>query len=119
MVRMLQARTDLTSRIDSVDPEVGAAIRDEFERQQYTLELIPSENIASPAVLQALGSLLNNKYAEGYPGKRYYGGCGNVHRVQTPALERAKAGFGAEHPHAESRCGPAPNDAGYTAWRHV
>ncbi|HXO58509.1 MAG TPA: serine hydroxymethyltransferase, partial [Candidatus Acidoferrum sp.] len=75
---MLQARTDLTSRIDQVDPEVGAAIRDEFERQQYTLELIPSENIASPAVLQALGSLLNNKYAEGYPGKRYYGGCENV-----------------------------------------
>jgi glycine/serine hydroxymethyltransferase len=62
---MLQARTDLTSRIDTVDPEVAAAIRDEFERQQYTLELIPSENIASPAVLQALGSLLNNKYAEG------------------------------------------------------
>ena len=60
---MLQAQTDLTSRIDAVDPEVGAAIRDEFERQQYTLELIPSENIASPAVLQALGSLLNNKYA--------------------------------------------------------
>ncbi len=70
MSGMLQARTDLTSRIDLVDPEVGAAIRDEFERQQYTLELIPSENIASPAVLQALGSLLNNKYAEGYPGKR-------------------------------------------------
>src|SRR5207237_1202809 len=70
--QMLQARTDLTSRIDAVDPEVGAAIRDEFERQQYTLELIPSESIASPAVLQALRSLLNNKYAEGYPGRHYY-----------------------------------------------
>src|SRR5438270_12844984 len=87
---MLQA-TDLTSKIDTVDPEVGAAIRDEFERQQYTLELIPSENIASPAVLQALGSLLNNKYAEGYPGKRYYGGCENVDRIEPLALERAKA----------------------------
>src|SRR5689334_24865358 len=84
---MLQARTDLTSRIDTVDPEVGAAIRDEFERQQYTLELIPSENIASPAVLQALGSLLNNKYAEGYPGKRYYGGTQIVDRIETLAIE--------------------------------
>src|SRR5207245_3264836 len=95
--QMLQARTDLTSRIDAVDPEVGAAIRDEFERQQYTLELIPSENIASPAVLQALGSLLNNKYAEGYPGKRYYGGCEDVDRNETLALARAKALFNDSH----------------------
>src|SRR5260370_13351843 len=94
---MLQARTDLTSRIDLVDPEIAAAIRDEYERQQYTLELIPSENIASPAVLQALGSLLNNKYAERYPGKRYYGGTPIVHPIQTPAIDRAKALFGAEH----------------------
>src|SRR3989475_12714468 len=93
MVRMLQARTDLTSRIDTVDPEVGAAIRDEFERQQYTLELIPSENIASPAVLQALGSLLNNKYAEGYPGKRYYGGVPDSGRIRTPAIVRVEAPF--------------------------
>src|SRR6266567_4841429 len=97
---MLQARTDLTSRIDLVDPEVGAAIRDEFERQQYTLELIPSENIASPAVLQALGSLLNNKYAEGYPGKRYYGGCENVDRVESLAIARAKALFSPGNPDA-------------------
>src|SRR2546430_15518672 len=99
---MLQARTDLTSRIDLVDPEVGAAIRDEFERQQYTLELIPSENIASPAVLQALGSLLNNKYAEGYPGKRYYGGWENVDRIEKPATERGEALFHVQdaHPHA-------------------
>src|SRR2546423_15671400 len=87
---MLQARTDLTSRIDLVDPEVGAAIRDEFERQQYTLALIPSENIASPAVLQALGSLLNNKYAEGYPGKRYYGGWQYRHWDETPPHRRGE-----------------------------
>src|SRR2546430_1181688 len=112
---MLQARTDLTSRIDLVDPEVGAAIRDEFERQQYTLELIPSENIASPAVLQALGSLLNNKYAEGYPGKRYYGGCENVDRIETLAIERAKALFNAEHANVQSHCGTTANYAVYAA----
>ena len=110
---MLQAQTDLTSRIDAVDPEVGAAIRDEFERQQYTLELIPSENIASPAVLQALGSLLNNKYAEGYPGKRYYGGCENVDRIETLAIERAKALFNAEHANVQSHCGTTANYAVY------
>jgi len=110
---VLQARTDLTSRIDAVDPEVGAAIRDEFERQQYTLELIPSENIASPAVLQALGSLLNNKYAEGYPGKRYYGGCENVDRIETLAIERAKALFNAEHANVQPHCGTTANYAVY------
>ena len=115
MSRMLQARTDLTSRIDAVDPEVGAAIRDEFDRQQYTLELIPSENIASPAVLQALGSLFNNKYAEGYPGKRYYGGTQNVDRIETLAIERAKALFNAEHANVQSHCGTTANYAVYAA----
>ena len=111
---MLQAR-DLTSKIDAVDPEVAAAIRDEFDRQQYTLELIPSENIASPAVLQALGSLFNNKYAEGYPGKRYYGGCANVDRIETLAIERAKALFGAEHANVQPHCGTTANYAVYAA----
>src|SRR5260370_3484255 len=101
---MLQARTDLTSRIDLVDPEIGAAIRDEYERQQYTLELIPSENIASPAVLQALGSLLNNKYAEGYPGKRYYGGPQIFDPIETLATHRPKALLGPEHAHVQSPC---------------
>src|SRR2546429_2556160 len=112
---MLQARTDLTSRIDLVDPEVGAAIRDEFERQQYTLELIPSENIASTAVLQALGSLLNNRYAEGYPGKRYYGGWENVDRIETLAIERAKALFKAERANVQSLCGTTGNYGVYAA----
>ncbi len=110
---MLQATTDLTSRIDAVDPEVGAAIRAEFQRQQYTLELIPSENIASPAVLQALGSLLNNKYAEGYPGKRYYGGCENVDVIETLAIERAKALFNAEHANVQPHSGTTANYAVY------
>ena len=111
---MLQAR-DLTSKIEAVDPEVAAAIRDEFDRQQYTLELIPSENIASPAVLQALGSLFNNKYAEGYPGKRYYGGCVNVDRIETLAIERAKALFNAEHANVQPHCGTTANYAVYAA----
>src|SRR5919199_4471558 len=106
---------DLTSKIDLVDPEVAAAIRDEFDRQQYTLELIPSENIASPAVLQALGSLFNNKYAEGYPGKRYYGGCVNVDRIETLAIERAKALFNAEHANVQPHCGTTANYAVYAA----
>src|SRR5918911_604992 len=104
---------DLTSKIDLVDPEVGAAIRDEFERQQYTLELIPSENIASPAVLQALGSLLNNKYAEGYPGKRYYGGCQNVDRIESLAIERARELFRAEHVNVQPHSGTTANYAVY------
>src|SRR5260370_34852698 len=112
---MLQARTDLTSRIDMVDPEVGAAIADEFERPEYTLELIPSENIASPAVLQALGSLLNNKYAEGYPGKGYDGGGEKVDGIETRAIERAKALFGAEHANVQSHCGTTANYAVYAA----
>ncbi len=112
MGAMIQAR-DLTSKIDAVDPEVAAAIRDEFERQQYTLELIPSENIASPAVLQALGSLLNNKYAEGYPGKRYYGGCQNVDRIETLAIERAKELFNADHANVQPHCGTTANYAVY------
>jgi glycine hydroxymethyltransferase len=112
---VLHAARDLTSRIDAVDPEVGAAIRAEFERQQYTLELIPSENIASPAVLQALGSLLNNKYAEGYPGKRYYGGCENVDRIETLAIDRAKALFGAEHANVQPHSGTTANYAVYAS----
>ena len=112
---MVQVARDLTSKIDEIDPEVGQAIRDEFDRQQYTLELIPSENIASPAVLQALGSLLNNKYAEGYPGKRYYGGCQNVDRIETLAIERAKALFGAEHANVQPHCGTTANYAVYAA----
>ena len=114
MESVLQAR-DLTSKIDAVDPEVGEAIREELDRQQYTLELIPSENIASPAVLQALGSLLNNKYAEGYPGKRYYGGCVNVDRIETLAIERARALFKAEHANVQPHCGTTANYAVYAA----
>ena len=78
--------------LDRVDPEIAQLIRNEFKRQSETLELIASENLTSPAILEALGTLLTNKYAEGYPGRRYYGGTGAViDKTETLAIERAKA----------------------------
>src|SRR4030081_3048476 len=81
---------------DKQDPEVADLIRQEYRRQSRTLELIPSENLASPAILEALGTLLTNKYAEGYPGKRFYGGCEVVDEIERLAMPRAQRLFGAE-----------------------
>ena len=83
--------------LQTQDPEVAACIENEFQRQKQNIELIASENIASPAVIAAMGSVLTNKYAEGYPGKRYYGGCDYVDVLETIAIERAKKLFGAAH----------------------
>ena len=83
--------------IEQQDPEVWAAIAAEEHRQQDGLEMIASENYTSPAVMQAVGSVLTNKYAEGYPGRRYYGGCEYVDVVENLARDRAKKLFGAEH----------------------
>src|SRR5437764_3937449 len=83
--------------LKDADRAVFDLIRRETERQEEGLELIASENFVSPAVMEAMGSPLTNKYAEGYPGKRYYGGCEVVDVVETLAIERAKALFGAEH----------------------
>ena len=80
--------------IHAVDPEIAAAITAEFDRQNSHIELIASENWVSPAVMSAMGSILTNKYAEGYPGKRYYGGCECVDVVEELARERAKKLFG-------------------------
>src|SRR5580698_5211558 len=88
-----------------VDPEIAAAIDNEVRRQHEGLELIASENFVSEAVLEAMGSVFTNKYAEGYPGKRYYGGCENVDRVERLAIERATQLFGAEHANVQSHCG--------------
>jgi glycine hydroxymethyltransferase len=98
-----------------VDSEVQAALDGELERQQTTIELIASENFASPAVLAAQGSVLTNKYAEGYPGKRYYGGCEQVDKVETLAIERAKELFGAEHVNVQPHSGSQANEAAYAA----
>jgi len=104
-----------TQRLADVDPEIERLLREETRRQAEGLELIASENFVSPAVLEALGSTLTNKYAEGYPGKRYYGGCEVVDRVEQLAIDRAKALFGAEHANVQPHSGSQANMAAYFA----
>jgi len=98
-----------------VDPEIADALREEGRRQGTGLELIPSENFVSEAVLEAAGSVLTNKYAEGYPGKRYYGGCEFADRVEQLAIDRAKALFGADHANVQSHSGTQANVSVYMA----
>jgi glycine hydroxymethyltransferase len=102
--------------LKSTDPEVAGAIASELERERTTLRLIASENYASPAVLAALASTMNNKYAEGYPGKRYYGGCEFVDVTESLAIERAKRLFGAEHANVQPHAGAQANMAAYGAF---
>lgn len=101
--------------LERFDPELWEAIEGEARRQRETLELIASENYTSPAVLTAMGSILTNKYAEGYPGRRYYGGCEWVDRVEQLAIDRAKALFGAEHANVQPHSGTQANLAVYFA----
>jgi glycine hydroxymethyltransferase len=102
--------------LDRDDPEVANLIRKEFKRQSETLELIASENLTSPAILEALGTLLTNKYAEGYPGKRYYGGTGEViDKIEQLAIDRATKLFGAEHVNVQPHAGSQANAAVYMA----
>ena len=98
------------------DPDVAAVLLSELRRQQTNLQLIASENFTSRAVLAALGSTLSNKYAEGYPGKRYYGGCEEVDKAETIAIDRAKALFGAEHANVQPHSGASANVAVYQAF---
>ena len=99
----------------TLDPEIHAAISAELSRQQNHIELIASENFTYPAVMEAQGSVLTNKYAEGYPGKRWYGGCEQVDKVENIAIERAKKLFGAEHANVQPHSGSQANFAVYTA----
>ncbi|MEO6245299.1 MAG: serine hydroxymethyltransferase [Opitutaceae bacterium] len=99
----------------TLDPEIYAAITAEFGRQQSHIELIASENFTYPAVMEAQGSVLTNKYAEGYPAKRWYGGCEHVDKVENIAIERAKKLFGAEHANVQPHSGSQANFAVYTA----
>ena len=99
--------------IEHDDPDVWAAIAAEARRQQDGLEMIASENYTSPAVMQAVGSVLTNKYAEGYPGRRYYGGCEYVDVVEDLARDRAKQLFGAEHANVQPHSGSQANLAVY------
>ena len=97
------------------DPELGAMMGEELARQRRNIELIASENLVSPAVMAAMGSVLTNKYAEGYAGKRYYGGCESVDKVETLAIERAKKIYGAEHANVQPHSGAQANLAVYFA----
>ena len=103
----------LNSSISQVDPEIAALLDGELERQRGGLEMIASENFVPKAVLQAQGSVLTNKYAEGYPGRRYYGGCEWVDQVENLARDRAKALFGAEYANVQPHSGAQANAAVY------
>ena len=104
------------SELQSEDPEIAAVILGELDRLRSGLQLIASENFTSPAVLAALGSTLSNKYAEGYPGKRYYGGCSEVDKAELIGIERAKELFGAEHANLQPHSGASANIAAYGAF---
>src|SRR5947208_2918327 len=106
--------TDLS--LDGVDPEIARLLELERRRQQENIELIASENFTSPAVMEAQGSVLTNKYAEGYPKKRWYGGCENVDAVEQIAIDRAKRLFGAEHANVQPHSGSGANMAVYFAF---
>ncbi|MBH41500.1 MAG: serine hydroxymethyltransferase [Candidatus Magasanikbacteria bacterium] len=104
-----------TESIQQYDPIINDAIKKELHRQENGLEMIPSENFVSPAVLEALGSVVTNKYAEGYPGKRYYGGCEHIDTIEQLAIDRAKQIFGAEHVNVQPLSGAPANIAAYFA----
>ena len=102
-----------TAGLAEVDPDVAALLGRELERQRSQIELIASENFTWPSVLEAVGSVPTNKYAEGYPGRRYYGGCEVVDEIEQLAIDRAKALFGAEHANVQPHAGAQANMAVY------
>ena len=106
---------DSIQELMQFDPAVAEACRQELKRQRDGIELIASENVVSPAVLMAMGSILTNKYAEGYPGKRYYGGCQEVDKVEEIARQRACQLFGAEHANVQTHSGANANLAVFYA----
>src|SRR5205085_7591880 len=115
-VRKCKSRMSHATRsrtLAQADPDIAAAIRNETRRQEEGLELIASENFVSTAVLEAAGSVMTNKYAEGYPGKRYYGGCEFVDVAESLAISRAKTLFGADHVNVQPHSGAQANMAVY------
>src|SRR6202521_1107786 len=113
MTHTTEANQRMNRSLDSVDPKIADLLRDEAKRQATGLELIPSENLVSEAVLEAMGSIFTNKYAEGYPGKRYYGGCEYADKVEQLAIDRAKDLFGAEHANVQAHSVTSANFAVY------
>src|SRR5205809_7187364 len=110
-----ETTTPLLRTLIETDPEIARAIRDELHRQNSGLELIASENFVSRAVLEAAGTVLTNKYAEGYPGKRYYGGCQHVDEAETLAVERAKKLFKCRFANVQPHSGSTANQAAFMA----
>ena len=104
-----------TAGLDQLDPEIADLLGREVERQRNQIELIASENFTWPAILEAVGSTPTNKYAEGYPGKRYYGGCEVVDEIEQLAIDRAKELFGADHANVQPHAGAQTNMAVYMA----
>jgi len=115
MTQTTDANNRMSRPLDAVDAQIAELLREEAKRQATTLELIPSENLVSEAVLEAMGSIFTNKYAEGYPGKRYYGGCEYADKVEQLAIDRAKELFGAEHANVQAHSGTSANIAVYMA----
>ena len=112
---MYESMMDTIGLVGRTDAEVAAAMERELTRQRQNIELIASENIVSPAVMAAMGSVLTNKYAEGYPGKRYYGGCQFVDQVEQIAIDRACRLFGAQYANVQPHSGAQANTAVYFA----
>ena len=110
-----EANTRMQRPLDKVDPQIADLLHEEAVREATGLELIPSENLVSEAVLEAMGSIFTNKYAEGYPGKRYYGGCEVADKVEQLAIDRAKQLFGADHANVQAHSGTSANVAVYMA----
>jgi glycine hydroxymethyltransferase len=113
MTKTTEADARMQRPLDTVDAPIAELLREEAKRQATGLELIPSENLVSEAVLEAMGSIFTNKYAEGYPGKRYYGGCEVADKVEQLAIDRAKKLFGAEHANVQAHSGTSANVAVY------
>ncbi len=115
MSKTTAANERMNRPLEAVDPQIAELLKDEAKRQATGLELIPSENLVSEAVLEAMGSIFTNKYAEGYPGKRYYGGCEFADKVEQLTIDRAKELFGAEHANVQAHSGTSANVAVYMA----
>jgi glycine hydroxymethyltransferase len=113
MSKTTAANERMNRPLEAVDPPIAELLKEEAKRQATGLELIPSENLVSEAVLEAMGSIFTNKYAEGYPGKRYYGGCEYADKVEQLAIDRAKELFGAEHANVQAHSGTSANVAVY------
>jgi glycine hydroxymethyltransferase len=115
MTKTTEANARMQRALHDVDPQIAGLLRDEAEREATGLELIPSENLVSEAVLEAMGSIFTNKYAEGYPGKRYYGGCEFADKVEQLSIDRAKELFGADHANVQAHSGTQANVSVYMA----